>query len=92
MIALDKQTGVRPVRVGENWRRLFAKILLKVTGIEATMACQGDHMCAGIKAGIYGTVHRVQATWDKKSTMEDWGFLLVDAKNMFNNNNRIIML
>ena len=42
LIALDKQPGVRPVGVGETWRRLFANIVLKVTGPEATMKCQDD--------------------------------------------------
>ena len=42
LIAIDKQPGVRPVGVGETWRRLFAKIILKVVGPEATMACQDD--------------------------------------------------
>ena len=30
LIALDKQPGIRPVGVGETWRRLMAKCLLKV--------------------------------------------------------------
>ena len=29
MIALDKQPGIRPVGVGETWRRLMAKCLLR---------------------------------------------------------------
>ena len=37
LIALDKQPGVRPVGVGETWRLIFAKIVLKVTGPETTM-------------------------------------------------------
>ena len=39
LIALNKQPGVRPVGVGEMWRRLFDNILLKVTGPVAIMAC-----------------------------------------------------
>ena len=58
MIALDKQPGVRPVKVGETWRHIFAKIVLKTTGLEATMPCQDKQLCAGIKAGIGGEVHR----------------------------------
>ena len=62
----------------------FSKIVLKVTGTEATMVCQDDHLCSGLKAGIDGVVHEVQDIWYEKSTTEDWGFLLVDAKNVFN--------
>ena len=61
LTALDKQPGMRPVGVGENWRRLFAKIVLEVTVPEATMACQYDQLCAGLKAVINGAVHGVQA-------------------------------
>ena len=32
LIALDKQPGIMPVGVGETWRRLMEKCLLRVTG------------------------------------------------------------
>ena len=92
LIALEIQPGVRPVGVGETWRRLFANILLKVTGSEATMACQDDHMRAGLKAGINGAIHGVQALWDENSTTENWGSLLVDANNVFDEIHRVGML
>ena len=31
------------------------------------MACQYDQLCAGLKAGIHGVVHTVQAIRDEKS-------------------------
>ena len=92
IIALDKQPGVRPVGVGETWRRLFSKILLKFTGPESTMAFQVNHLCAGIKSVIDGAIHGVKALWYKNSSTEDWGFLLVDAKNAFNKINRFGIL
>ena len=61
--------------------------MVKVTVLEATMACQDDHICARLKAVIDGAVHRVQAIWNKNSTTEDCGFLLVDAENVFNDIN-----
>ena len=39
LIALDKQPGIRPVGVGETWRRLMAKCLLQVTEPEAKAVC-----------------------------------------------------
>ena len=39
LIALDKQPGVQTVDIGEMWRCIFAMIVLKITGPEATMAC-----------------------------------------------------
>ena len=71
LVALDKQPGVRPVGVGENWRCPFAKIVIKFTGPEATMVCQDDHLCAGLKAGINGAIHGVQALRDEKSSTEE---------------------
>ena len=81
---LDKQPGVRPVGIGETWHSIFSKIVLKVTVPEATMACQDDQLCAGLKVGIDGAIHGVQALWDENSTTENWGLLLVDADNAFN--------
>ena len=88
LIALDKQPGMRLVRVGETWRLPFAKILIKVTGPEATMACQDYQLCDGLKAEIYVKFHGVQAIWDEKLTMEGWVFMLVDTKNAFNEINQ----
>ena len=87
LIALDKQLGVRPVYVEETWWHIFANIALKVTGPEATMAFQDDQLCDGLKARIDGAIHGVQAIWGENSTTEDWGFLLVDANNVFNDIN-----
>ena len=84
LIALEKQPGVHPVGVGEMWRHLFVKILLKVTGSEATMECQYDQLCAGLKAGIDGAIHGVQALWDENLSTEEWVFYFLDAKNVFN--------
>ena len=58
LMALDKKPGVHPVGVGETWRRLFSKIVLKFTGLEVTMACQDYQICVILKEGIYGLVHK----------------------------------
>ena len=42
LIALDKSPGIRPVGIGETWRRLLAKCLLRVSGQEAKTACGTD--------------------------------------------------
>ena len=61
LIALDKQPGVRLVGVGVTWRRLFANFVIKVKGLEATLACQDDQLCTRLKVGIDGAMQRVQA-------------------------------
>ena len=68
LIALDKHPGMLTVGVRETWRCLFAKIVLKVISTEATMACLDGHTCTRLKVAIDGTVHVVQAIWDKKLT------------------------
>ena len=64
LIALDKQPGVRPVGIGEIYRRLWAKCILKVTGMQATAACDNLNLCAGLPAGIEGAVHAVREVWE----------------------------
>ena len=88
LIALDKCHGVRPVGVGEVWRRLFAKCIIKVAGGQAKDACGTSQLCAGLEAGIEGAVHAVNALWDVHQHDDDWGFLLVDTRNAFNEGNR----
>ena len=80
LVVLHKQPGVQPIVVRETWRRIFDKIVLKVTGPENTMACQDDQLFDSLKAGIDRKVHRFQAIWDGNLIMEDWGFLLIDTK------------
>ena len=92
LIVLDKHPGVRPVGLGETWQHLVAKIVLKAIGPKATMVCQDEHMCAGLKAGIDGAIHRFQTLWDENLSTEEWDFLLVDAKNTFNDISRVIIL
>ena len=47
LIALDKQPGISLVGVGETWRRLMAKCLLKVRGPEAKSACGTTQIAGG---------------------------------------------
>ena len=37
LVALDKEPGTRPVGIGEMYRRLWAKCLLKAIGSQATL-------------------------------------------------------
>ena len=71
LIAIDKQPGMRIVGVGEMWQSLFAKIVMRVTGTEATMVYQDAQLCAGLKTGVHGAVHLVQAIWKENPTMND---------------------
>ena len=48
LIALDKQPGIRPAGVGETWRRLMAKCLLKIAGPEAKSSCGTIQLTGGL--------------------------------------------
>jgi hypothetical protein len=67
LVALDKQPGTRPVGIGEVYRRLWAKCLLKAIGSQATATCGNHNLCAGLQAGIEGAVHTVCAVFADRS-------------------------
>ena len=63
LIALDKQPGIRPVRVGETWRRIMVKCLLQVVGPETKAACGTTRLTGGLEAGIEGAIHAMRVLW-----------------------------
>jgi hypothetical protein len=71
------------IGVGETWRRLFTKIVLRLSGTEAKEACGID---------LEGGIHEINQLWKKHEGAEDWGFLLVDVKNTSNELRRICLL
>jgi hypothetical protein len=63
-----------------------------VAGGEAKEACGMDQLCAGLKADVEGGMHAMQHLWAQHLHDEDWGFLLIDARNAFNELNWTAML
>jgi hypothetical protein len=61
LIALDKDPGVRPIGIGEIWRRLFAKCVLRQCVFQATVAAGDSNLCVGLAAGIEAAVHAATA-------------------------------
>ena len=59
LCALDKQPGVRPLRISCIIRRLIAKCALKPGGADAKAAYGSKQLCAGLEAGIKGAIHAV---------------------------------
>ncbi len=55
------QAGVRPLRVGEVWMRLWSDCSHAKTKVEATSACGDLHLCAGLHSGIKANLHAVRA-------------------------------
>ena len=81
--------GAHTVGVRENYNQLIPECMLKVTVPKATHACKEDQIWSGSKAWIDGSVHGVQSIWYANSTEENWGFLLVNENNTFNEINWI---
>jgi hypothetical protein len=92
LVALDKSPGVCPIGVGETWWRLAAKATLLVCGCDAKEQFGIDQLCAGLEAGIEGGIHAINELWRQHEEEEEWGFLLVDAANAFNELNGTAML
>ena len=91
-MALDKCPDIWPIGIGEIWRRLLAKRVLKVAGVETKDTCGNVQLFAGLETGIVGAMHATRDLCSKKEDKEEWGFLLVDATNAFNVGNRIACL
>ena len=92
LITLEKSPGIRPVGIGETWRRLLDKCLLWVSGQEAKASCGTEQLAGGVEAGIEGAIHAARLQWEQHSQEEDWGFLLIYARNAFNEENQTYML
>ena len=50
-----------------------------------------DQLCSGLESGTEGATHAAKILWQQHSQEEEWGFLLVDAKNAFNKSRRAPM-
>ena len=71
---------------------MVAKYVLTVAGAEAKEACGTEQLCGGLEAGTEGRIHAVRLLCQHHAQEEDWGFLLIDARNAFNEENHTAML
>ena len=94
LVGLDKCPGVRPIGIGDILRRLLYKMMLFVLDNEAAMVYGTDQLCSGREARIEGGIHHMRSLWDEHEKDEDdtWGVLLIDARNMYNEGNRKMMI
>ena len=70
----------------------MAKCILNMTGQEAKVDCGTDKVCRRVEAGIKGGIQKMRLLWEQNTHEEDWGFLLIDACNTFNEENCTEML
>ena len=45
-----------------------------------------------MEAGIEGSIHVMRVLWEYHSQEEDWGFLIIDAQNAFNEEKQKVMI
>ena len=73
--------------MGETWRRLMVKCLLQVTGTKTKATCGTSKLAGGVEEGINGDINAMRVLWEEHLPEEDWGFLLIDTWNAFNEEN-----
>ena len=81
LLPLDKKPGVRPVGIGEVWRRLIGKAVMAVTNRDIIAATAPIQVCRGVEAAV----HALRRVYDDSTTE---AVLVVDADNAFNRFNR----
>ena len=91
-LAFNKFPGIRPISAGNIDDRYIAKVVMAVAGPSATEAAGAANLAAGLPAGIEGAIHAAHQAWDAHSDDDNFGFLLIDARNAFNELDRNMML
>ena len=51
-----------------------------------------EQLAGGVEAGIKGAIHYMRMLWEKHYQEEELGFLLIESRNAFNEENRTAML
>ena len=89
LIPLDKNPGVRPIAIGEDFTRIQGKCIMAVTREDVKLAAGNLQVCVGHRAGGEATIHAMKEIFNDK---EVEAAMLVDATNAFNSINREAML
>ena len=71
LVALDKNPGTRPIAIGDILRRLIAKSIVKVCGVEAQDACNNFNLAAGTPGGIEAAVHALNQVFEGEENIPE---------------------
>ena len=89
LIQLDKNSGVRPIGVGEVLRKIIEKAILSVIKLEILSSAGNLQFCAGRAGGCEAAVHAMSDIFEEEKTD---ALLQVDADNAFNSLNPRVLL
>ena len=89
LIPLDKNPGVRPIAVGEVFRRIICKAIMGVIELDVLRSTAPYQICVGVPSACEAAVHSMDKLFRQESVQ---GILLVDASNAFNSLNRAAAL
>ena len=85
LIPLDKSPGVRPIAVGEVFRRIIGKAVARVVERDVLDSTAPLQLCVGVPSACEAAIHAMDSLF--RSTDVE-AILLVDASNAFNALNR----
>ena len=83
--------GIRPIAVGETWRRLTSKCAAKMVVSSMSEHMRPIQLGVGIKNGAEAIIHAAQCLAETKGG-EDLLMLKIDFQNAFNLVNREVMM
>ena len=89
LIPLNKCPGVRPIGIGETFRRIVGKCLSWELKTAIQVAAGPLQVCTGLKSGSEAAVHYMREQFETESAE---AVILVDASNAFNSVNRQALL
>ena len=93
LTALKKtKGGVRPIAVGEVFRRLVAKRIVQEASSEAIELFSSRQLGVAVKCGAESIVYATKQTFQKLLNNEKAGLLQIDFKNAFNSITRSSVL
>ncbi len=93
LMALTKPSGgVRPIAVGEIWRRLVSKVAMALVRTEASVHLGPRQVGVCRTGGLEGEVHALHAAVQRHGDDPSLAMVTVDFRNAFNTVSRETML
>ena len=89
LIPLNKNPGIRPIAVGEVFRRIICKAVARVVTQDILAVTAPTQLCVGVPSACETAVHTMNRLFSESNAQ---AVLLVDATNAFNAMNRAVAL